>query len=164
MKFALSYFYHIRFFKRYMIPISTAAWDPFWFHPEDNINGVFKDKNGIYNGLRFEELAPGKECNKLCHGKENCEGTGKNPSNCLFLKKYKEQLEKLDFTKLYTKCDILSSNIKRIERFEEEPIIVFIVYESYKNECSERGTILSVLNNHNIPIEELKYPIKENYL
>ena len=94
----------------------------------------------------------------------DCEGTGINPSNCLFLKKYKEQLEQLDFTKLYTKCDILSSNIKRIERFEEEPIIVFLVYESYKNECSERGTILSVLNNHNIPIEELKYPIKENYL
>lgn len=66
MKIALSYFYQIRHFKKYMIPVSTAAWDPAWFHINGEKDSVYKDKNGIYNGLRFNELAPGKSCNNLC--------------------------------------------------------------------------------------------------
>ena len=49
-----------------MIPVSTAAWDPAWFHINGEKDSVYKDKNGIYNGLRFNELAPGKSCNNLC--------------------------------------------------------------------------------------------------
>ena len=32
MKIMTSYFYAIRFFKPNMIPISTAKWDPKWYH------------------------------------------------------------------------------------------------------------------------------------
>lgn len=32
MKLALSYFYQIRFFKRYMLPVSTTCLDPDWYH------------------------------------------------------------------------------------------------------------------------------------
>lgn len=32
MKILISYFYQIRFFKPNMIPLSTAAFDPKWFH------------------------------------------------------------------------------------------------------------------------------------
>lgn len=160
MKLALSYFYQIRNFKHYMIPVSTAVWDPTWFHL-DKTTKIFKDKNNVYNGIRFEELSPGKTCTGLCNGKDKC--NIRNPEKCLFLHNYKKQLENLDFNSLRLKCNTLADNIQRIERFPEEPIIVFMVYESYTNKCSERNIILSVLKDYNFEISELKYPIKDNY-
>lgn len=160
MELALSYFYQIRNFKPYMIPVSTAVWDPQWFH-KDKTTMIFKDKNNVYNGIRFDELAPGETCKDLCKGKDNC--NIKKPGECLFLQNYRRQLEKLDFKNLINKCNILANNIKRIERFFQDPIIVFMVYETYTNKCSERDTILSVFNEHGLKISELKYPINENY-
>lgn len=34
MKIYTSYFYMVRFMKPYMIPLSTAKFDPAWFHKE----------------------------------------------------------------------------------------------------------------------------------
>lgn len=54
MKFYISYFYQIRFFKPNMIPISTAKWDPKWYSQ----NGKpYIDKRGVVNGLRAPVLA-----------------------------------------------------------------------------------------------------------
>ena len=69
----------------------------------------------------------------------------------------------MNFENLKRKCEILARNNKKIEKFEEEPIIVFMVYETFTNKCSERNTLLEVFNKHGLNIEELKYPIKENY-
>lgn len=156
MKLALSYFYQIRNFKKFMIPISTAVWDPKWFHDFKDKEHIFKDKNSVYNGIRFEELAPGDTCKDLCRGPEEC--STKDSSKCLFLQNYRKQIQQLDKNKLLKECEILASNIQRKECFTEEPIIVFIVYETPNNKCSERNVLLEELN-----IEELKYPIKENY-
>ena len=49
-----SYFYQIRHFKKNMVPISTAMWDPKWYHDWMGHDYVFKDKRGIYNGIRVE--------------------------------------------------------------------------------------------------------------
>lgn len=160
MKLALSYFYQIRHFKPYMIPVSTAMWDPTWFH-RNNMTTIFKDKNNVYNGLRFEELMPGKNCNGLCRGIDNCKT--KDPNNCEFLKAYRKQLKELNFDNLISKCNILANNIQRIGNFIEEPIIVFMVYEKVENACSERSIILSVFKEHGLDINELIYPIKDNY-
>ena len=65
MKVATSYFYQIRFFKPNMIPVSTAMWDPKWFHNFKNQYHVFKDRNGVYNGLRYPALSPKGECEGL---------------------------------------------------------------------------------------------------
>ena len=36
-----------------MIPVSTAMWDPKWFHDfTGDEDYIFKDKRGIYNGIR----------------------------------------------------------------------------------------------------------------
>ena len=62
MKLALSYFYQIRNFKHYMIPVSTAVWDPQWFHI-DKTTKIFKDNrsylfcqliDGDSKGARYE--------------------------------------------------------------------------------------------------------------
>ena len=43
MKLAISYFYKIRFFQPWMIPISTAAWDPKYYHDNRGKDYLFVD-------------------------------------------------------------------------------------------------------------------------
>ena len=72
MKIYTSYFYKIRFFKPNMIPISTAMWDPKWYHANQKQDHWFVDKNGVINGLRASVFAPGEvatavsTCGPLC--------------------------------------------------------------------------------------------------
>ena len=61
MEIYTSYFYQVRFMKPYHIPLSTAVWDPKWFHANRGQDYHFKDKNGVYNGLRAPVFAPGKD-------------------------------------------------------------------------------------------------------
>ena len=46
----ISYFYQIRFFKKNMIPISTALYDPKWYY-NGHQGHFYKDHNGVYNGF-----------------------------------------------------------------------------------------------------------------
>ena len=86
MKFALGYFYQVRFFTPNMIPVSTALSDPKWYHQNKGSQFTFLDKNNVINGLRCEELAPGPLCQGLCLGKKN---SGCEPLTCEFLKIYR---------------------------------------------------------------------------
>ena len=47
MKLAISYFYKIRFFQPWMIPISTAAWDPKYYHDNKGKDYLFVDTINI---------------------------------------------------------------------------------------------------------------------
>ena len=49
MKILTSYFYQIRNFKPYQIPLSTAISDPAWYHPKNG--DYYVDKNGVINGF-----------------------------------------------------------------------------------------------------------------
>ena len=44
MKFALGYFYQVRFFTPNMIPVSTAVSDPKWYHQNKGPQFTFLDK------------------------------------------------------------------------------------------------------------------------
>lgn len=147
MKIYTSYFYQIRFFKRNMIPLSTAVWDPKWFHHEART--VYKDKNGVYNGFRIEEFAPR---NAECKGRDLCTQT---PDNCQFLKNYRTQLDELNFDHVMKTFEDLCKTINQWENFEEEPIIVLIVYETPSNPCSERRVIQEWFKDHGVIVEEL---------
>lgn len=157
MKIAISYFYQIRNFKKYMIPVSTARWDPKWYHDFQHSEYTFLDKRGIINGLRCEELHPNDNCVNLCLGKEHCSD---NPNNCLFLKEYKKQLEQIDFINFMERAKKSINKIAKQLNLIEEPILVFIVYETPNNLCSERQVLLDWFNNNGIKCEELKYPIE----
>lgn len=153
MQIYTSYFYQIRNFTPNMIPISTAVWDPKWFHDFKDANYIFKDKNGVYNGIRCPILAPGSACEGLCQGVENCEGKN-TPDKCKFLQQYKQQLDKIDYKQFMQDLEEL---VKKIDI--DNPIVVFIVYETPKNPCSERQTIIDWFNIHGNPVKELTYPI-----
>lgn len=152
MKIMTSYFYQIRFMKQNYIPLSTAVWDPKWFHQNKGQNFQFKDKNGVWNGLRAEIFMPGKECEGLCRGREVCNAY--SPKTCAFLKAYGRQLDKLDFNEILNRFQKLGEQIQKVEGFSEEPVYVLIVHEAYDNPCSERWVIQDWFKDNGYEIKE----------
>lgn len=121
--------------KPYMIPLSTAIYGPKWFKQ----GTVWKDKNGVYNGLRAPVFAPGPLCENLCRGPETC--ITHDPTKCLFLNAYRYQLDQLDFNDVVSRCERLGKYVQSLEHFAEEPVIMLLVHEAPQNPCSERRVI-----------------------
>ena len=141
-----------------MIPVSTAVSDPAWYHNFTyDKTFTFLDKRGIVNGLRCEELHGDKNCDGLCLGKNNCKT--KNPNECLFLKTYKQQLEKMNINSFIKRAENSLQKIKQQVGFKEEPLLVLMVHEAPSNECSERKILLEYFNSKGIECKELDYPI-----
>lgn len=152
MQIFTSYFYQVRFMKPHMIPLSTACFDPKWYYDFKKQGYVWKDKNGVYNGLRAPVFAPGPACEGLCSGHENC--ITRNPHNCLFLNTYRYQLDQLDYNNIIERCENLANKIKETEGFEEEPIVILLVHEAPQNECSERRVIQEWFASHGKIVKE----------
>lgn len=156
-----SYFYQIRHFKKNMVPVSTAKWDPAWYNDWMGQGYVFKDKRGIYNGIRaecfhFQGEDPG--CG------DSCLLAPKDPSKCNFLRSLRIQYNQLDFNNIMQRCKRLASYIQSIEKMAELPILVFIFYETPTNPCSERKVLQDWFKDNGYNLQELKYPIKDNYV
>ena len=156
MKLAISYFYQIRFFKPYMIPVSTAVSDPQWYHNFQDKNYIFLDKRGIANGFRCELLHGDETCSGLCFGRKYCLD---NPNNCLFLKQYRKQLDKINILDFLKETSNFAKRVKKWMGFKEEPMVVFIVHEAPSNKCSEREVLLKYFADNHIDCCELEYPI-----
>ena len=155
MKIMTSYFYQIRFFTPNMIPLSTAVWDPKWFHQNQPQYFQFKDHNGVWNGLRAKPFVPGPQCQNLCRGPEYCK-TG-DPNNCDFLKNYRKQLDQLNFNEIIQRIDTLGKAIQQKEQFTDEPIVVFIFHETFKNPCSERWVVRDWFKDNGYEIKEFNF-------
>lgn len=152
LKIYTSYFYMVRFMKPYMIPLSTAKYAPAWFHQGKGQNFQWKDKNGVWNGLRAPEFAPGEICEGLCHGPDDCDRH--DPELCLFLKAYRYQLDQLDYDDIIKRCKRIANHVKAHEQFEEEPIVVLLVHEAKDNPCSERKPIQDWFASHGKEVVE----------
>ena len=151
MKVYTSYFYKIRFFKPNMIPISTAKFDPKWYHQNQGNEHWFIDKNGVINGLRAPVFAPGEVATAVSTCGPQCQN---NPNSCAFINAYKHQLSLLDFNDIMRRAEDLCNNVKGTLHFNEEPIAVFIVHEAPDNPCSERAAIQEYFRSHGIECEE----------
>lgn len=148
-------FYQVRNMTPNMIPMSTAAGEPAWFH--DNVDKVhtFIDKNGVYNGLRaepflldtykFDMIPEDKQCSKDCN---------QIPGQCPFMKIYRESIEKHSFEYIITYLQEQAENIKNLLKFKEEPIIVLLVYEAPSCQCAERVVIQNYFKDHGYEVEE----------
>ena len=145
-----------------MIPISTAMWDPKWFHDFKSNDFNFIDKNGVINGLRSELFVPDKQYDcgtDLCKEKDKVTDI----PNCKFMNEY---YSKLNSTTLEGKINELGRICKNAQGrlgFKEESIAVLIVFEVVENMCSERQIIQKYFNENGVDCKELAYPIKENY-
>lgn len=134
-----------------MIPVSTAKWDPRWFHAFTGDYGyIFKDKRGIYNGIRAEIFLMPDDY--ICECGPDC--LNHNPQTCNFLKDYKNHLDTLDFNYVYQELERIGNKVRELEGFAEEPIIVLMVYEAPYNACSERKPIQEWFNKHNYILNE----------
>lgn len=154
MKVYTSYFYQIRNFAPYQIPVSTAAWDPKWYHANKGNDNVFIDRNGVINGIRIGALQPNKSLHGLCQGAASC--TCKS-EQCAFLKGYEAQLLELDFNKIWDNLNKLAEVVKDTLEFKEEPEVVLIVYETPDNRCSERQAIQKLFSINGISCEEIHF-------
>ena len=156
MRIMTSYFYQIRFFTPNMIPLSTAVWDPKWFHQNTGDQRVqWKDKNGVWNGLRAEPFAPGPLCEGLCRGPEYCNNG--DPQFCQFLRAYRKQLDMLDFKEIIKRIYTIGKAVQEKEGFTEEPIVVLIVHEATDNPCSERRVIQEWFRDNGYITEEFRH-------
>ena len=79
MNIYTSYFYQIRFFKLWMMPMCTAMYDPKWYHNKQGTNHVYFDKNRVLNGIRLFSFVTGHDCEALCRCPEGC---GSEPASC----------------------------------------------------------------------------------
>lgn len=154
MKIKTSYFYQIRNFKPYQIPLSTAISDPAWYHSKTG--DYYIDKNGVINGLRIGMLQPQRSLGYLCGGK-NCM---QKPNSCEFLRAYYGQLCLLDFKKLMCLLEQTADVMQNFLKFGEEPEIILIVHEAPTNPCSERKVIQQYFKEHGIACTEFR---KEEY-
>lgn len=152
MKIRTSYYYQIRHFKPYMIPISTSLGDPKWYHDFQDNYYIYKDKRNIINGIRYHYIMAQRNC-------EGCPCNKKDYQNCIFLKQYKEELNKLDFNQIMIDLQWLADEFQKHENISEEPIIVLMVHEAWYNPCSERKVLQEYFNEHGIECKELEYPI-----
>lgn len=149
MKVFTSYFYQVRFFKPYMVPISTAKSSPKWYGDSEH---WFVDKNGVMNGLRAPVFAPGAQLEGLCSGPQGCANSA---NNCPFLRGYANQLANLDFKDTMSRLENLANKVKAHLGFEEEPVIVLLVHEAKDNPCSERAAIQNWFKQNGVECKEL---------
>lgn len=151
MKVYTSYFYKIRFFEPNMIPLSTAKFDPAWYHQNKGPDHWFVDKNGVINGLRAPVFAPGEVATAVSNC-GSCDHT--NSDNCAFLRAYEHQLSLLDIDDIMTRTENLCAAVRPVNNYHGNPIPVFIVHEAPDNPCSERAAIQNYFRSHGIECEE----------
>lgn len=141
----ISYFYNIRFFPTNLIPLSTAAWDPKWFHDFKGKDHTFVDKRGIINGLRIEQLSPEgiydatEDCKKGCEHK---------PDSCAFLKKYRAMLDNISFKGFITYLNLIAGKLG------PDAEVCLIVYEKPDNPCSERQPLKQWFKDNGMELVE----------
>lgn len=152
MKIYTSYFYQVRFFTPNIIPLSTARFDPKWFHQGRGQEYRYKDRRGVWNGLRAEPFVPGPGCDDLCYGPETCANL--TIKDCPFKQAYYKQLMSLDFDDIMQRMENLGAKVQKAEGFLQEPVIVLLVHEAPTNTCSEREVIQAWFAHNGVEVKE----------
>lgn len=150
MEIITSYFYQIRFFTPNIIPLSTAAFDPKWYHINGDMKSTYVDKNGVLIGCRAEPFVPDFQNIAECGGK----GCKLNPEVCPFLHDYYVQLKYLDYEDIISRFESFGQRAKEFLGFTEDPVAALIVYEKPDQLCSERLMIHRWFNDHGYDIKE----------
>ena len=156
MKFYVSYFYQIRFFTPKDIPISTAIWDPKWFHQNRGNKYCFYDANGVLNGLRAPQLMLPEEWAKEIPVEKMCtKSCPHEPFKCEFMKVYSKYLDTLDFDKFHAAAAQYVQDYAAARNMNPDELnFVLIVYESPSRNCAERPCLRKWFEDHNEKLPE----------
>lgn len=157
MNFYISYFYQIRNMKSNMLPISTAMYDPKWFHDNKGNGYRYFDKNGVINGIRMNELCmeqyrvenlikKGLMCDQTC---------SRDMQMCPFMQEYAKCIRNKnpDFDKFITFCEGYLQFLN--QRFNINlDTIIFIVHENPLIACGERPVLQQWFLENGIELKE----------
>jgi len=151
IKVSISYFGRMRFLKPYQIPVSTAMWDPKWFHDNKDQYHVFRYHNGQWFGNRAKYLMPKYSYGQTCKG-QPC---NYDPKTCKFLSEYRKQIFELDFYAVMHDLQSIANRIETYDDFDHEPEIVLMVYEKPDTPCSERVILKEYFKRYNYELEDI---------
>ena len=150
MKIYTSYFYQVRNLPKNAIPLSTAKWDPAWFHANKGPSYAFRDKRGIINGLRAEEFVCEEPMiNQLTDEGQMCHKSCKIAIPCRFMELYGEFLDRLNFEAVMAHFETIAKNVS-----VDDPFIVLLVHEGPSCKCAERPVIQQWFAKHGITVDE----------
>lgn len=167
INFYISYFYQIRNMKSNMLPVSTAMYDPKWFHNGKGENYRYMDKNGVINGVRMIDLMmPLYKWEELVKRNESCEHCGTNngadgawvSGMCPFMQEYAKCIREKnpDFQKFITFCDgYLQFLNQRLNLCLDT--IIFIVHEAPSRGCGERPELQRWFAENGMELKEFNY-------
>ena len=156
--FYISYFYQIRFFPDTLVPVSTAVYDPKWYHDNKGNNYLFKDKRGVINGVRCPGLAPLEEHipwvteEDKCVGREICNF---DRTTCGFLRNYEKYIYSLDFNDT---CSRIEAGVHKLKPNAD---ICLMVHEKFDNPCSEREVLVKWFRDNGVILNEW-FPNKDS--
>jgi hypothetical protein len=136
-----------------MIPISTALYDPKWYHEFKDQSHYYFDKNDVINGLRYPPLNP----NIDCECSKECPKYGHDPTKCHFIQDYYNAISKIDFDKMLNKFEAIANWIKQKNNIMDEMAIILIVHETPENQCSERSSLIRLFKEHDIELKEFEH-------
>ena len=160
MQIYITDYYHIRLFKPNMIPISTTGEWPYWIFSYNKVKKgeYFLDKNNVINGIREEIFSYNfknyfDNMTEKCGEAKPCPYLDKVP-HCQFMDMYYNYLKEQDFNYLLNEFERVSKEVKLINNYEGEPIIVLIVYESSKCKCAERPCIINWFKDNGYDLKE----------
>lgn len=158
-----SYFYAVRFMPHTMLPVSTALFDPKWFHMNRGQHYIYRDRRGVLNGVRSLPLVPGADCKDLCDGKDCL----RLPSTCGFLKTYQRQLEKFGtgaFDEHLVRLQCAAQKAAEIDGFDpnESIDICFLFHEKPDQPCSERVPFHNWLRQNEYLFQEFDWQAAKN--
>lgn len=154
--YKISYFNNIRNFKNNCVLISTAMYDPKWYHQNLGKDIIYTDKRGIVNGIKLE-------CLHAVHTDEEVECITCDKScapNCKFLADYYKHLTELNFVDVQNVMISIANELMR--RKIVYPIngcidIVLLVHEKPNSPCSERMMLVKWFKAHGIELQEYNY-------
>lgn len=165
IKFYISYFYQIRNMKPNMLPMSTAMYDPKWFHDNKGNNYRYFDKRGIINGIRIERLIFEKsrydflidsntDCQKMCL-KDTPKFYDVNKCWCPFMCSYATCIREKnpDFNEFITFCERYVDFLNQTMGVNIDTII-FIVHEPTSVTCGERPVLQNWFEENGLELKE----------
>lgn len=175
MKIYISYFYKVRFMKSNLLPVSTAKWDPDWFHHKPGTGmydfktgkqlknyGLYLDKNNVLNGMRIENLVfPEEKFNELkssntivCTPTCSYRDCIDSKNWCPFMIMYKEYLDGLNFDDMIFLLKTYVENYKYQYNVKGNVDVVLLVHEPSACKCAERPVLKKWFKEHGVTLHE----------
>lgn len=167
IKFYISYFYKIRFMKPNMLPLSTATFDPGWYHQNGFKCVQWINNNGVLIGCRWDELSLDHNIyyNELITKELDCESFNKQYDckekfkkyqSCPFMNVYKKYLLQhglKDFNEFVARIQGYVNFINKKYNLNVDTVVL-IVHEPSSVLCGERPVLRQIFEENGYKLPE----------